>query len=583
MSWNQQSPFIGGSGGGGGSGDIEGVTAGAGLTGGGASGTVSLAVGAGSGITVNADDVQVDATVVRTTVTLTAGAGLTGGGDLSSNRTFNVGAGDGISVAADAVAVDATVVRTSRTITAGDGITGGGDLSANRTIAVDSSVARSTVTITAGAGLTGGGDLTANRTINVAAGDASITVNADSIQVSGTLPTATTFSAAGDALTVTNNVVVGGSVKATGAVQSDTGFGRITAGVLNIGTGISTAINLGNGTITTTFTGNHVLTQGTHTTGSPTLLTLTGAAHTTLTASTEASDVNINLARTVQFATGALTTQRAVRIQAPTYAFAGASTITTAVTVSISGPPVAGTNATITTAYSLNVESGMTALGGDLTFTGSTPTISVTTASTGLAFSENTAAGSGTCFQFSSANAKTGGTLFVVRSVSTNRFLVNGLGNVAITPNNATTGVANTLAVTAAAHTAQTAGSEVTDVDFNLARTLQHASNTNVTAQRAFRIRNPTYSFASATGTIADAATLSIDGAPAVGTNAAITRSYALWVQAGGMRIAGNWGLNDAVPSATDTVTGSRSANAALADLITKLATKGVIIDGTSA
>lgn len=37
------------------------------------------------------------------TTTLTAGAGLTGGGDLSADRTFNVGAGEGITVNADDV------------------------------------------------------------------------------------------------------------------------------------------------------------------------------------------------------------------------------------------------------------------------------------------------------------------------------------------------------------------------------------------------------------------------------------------------------------------------------------------------
>lgn len=113
-----------------------------------------------------------------------------------------------------------------------------------------------------------------------------------------------------------------------------------------------------NSTKLSTFTGPITLTQPVSTSGSPTALTITGAAHTTLTASTEATDVNFNLARTVQFATGALTTQRAMRIQAPTYSFVGASTITTASTLSISGPPAAGTNATITNAYALNVESG---------------------------------------------------------------------------------------------------------------------------------------------------------------------------------------------------------------------------------
>jgi hypothetical protein len=79
-----------------------------------------------------------------------------------------------------------------------------------------------------------------------------------------------------------------------------------------------------------------------------------------LTASTESNDLNINLARTAQFATGALTTQRAVRIQAPTYSFVGASTLTTASTVQIDSAPVAGTNATLTNAYALRVLTGTT-------------------------------------------------------------------------------------------------------------------------------------------------------------------------------------------------------------------------------
>jgi len=99
---------------------------------------------------------------------------------------------------------------------------------------------------------------------------------------------------------------------------------------------------------------NFAFTQKVSTSGPPTFQTFTAAAHTTLTASTEAVDVNFNLARTVQFAEGALATQRAFLIQAPTYAFDNASTITTAVTCEIA-VPVVGTNATLTSHHALRL------------------------------------------------------------------------------------------------------------------------------------------------------------------------------------------------------------------------------------
>lgn len=91
-----------------------------------------------------------------------------------------------------------------------------------------------------------------------------------------------------------------------------------------------------------------------------------GQAHTGLTASTESIDVNFDLDRTIQFATGALTNQRAFVVSPPTYSFVGASTITNAATAYIEGPPVAGTNATITNNYSLWVDAGTTRLDGAL-------------------------------------------------------------------------------------------------------------------------------------------------------------------------------------------------------------------------
>jgi hypothetical protein len=141
---------------------------------------------------------------------LIAGSGLTGGGDLTSDRTFNVGAGTGISVTADAVSLDMAdsrnVDHTAVVLTAGAGLTGGGDISASRSFALATSgvtantygsstqVAQFSVdqygrlttagnvaislsglggvptsrTLTAGTGLTGGGDLSADRTFNLA-------------------------------------------------------------------------------------------------------------------------------------------------------------------------------------------------------------------------------------------------------------------------------------------------------------------------------------------------------------------------------------------------------------------------------
>lgn len=94
------------------------------------------------------------------------------------------------------------------------------------------------------------------------------------------------------------------------------------------------------------------------TSGVRSLLTVEAPNDTGVTASTEQTDVYFNLGHTVTWATGALATQRAFRVVAPTYAFAGASTVTNAVTFDISGAPIAGTNATLTNSYALRVASG---------------------------------------------------------------------------------------------------------------------------------------------------------------------------------------------------------------------------------
>ena len=122
--------------------------------------TLTAGDGLSGGGTLAADrSFSVDTSVARTTTDMIAGAGLTGGGTLASNRTFNVVGSTGITVNADNIQTnDSEIVHddlsgfvanehidhTSVSITAGDGLSGGGDISVTRSIAVDGSVIRTT-------------------------------------------------------------------------------------------------------------------------------------------------------------------------------------------------------------------------------------------------------------------------------------------------------------------------------------------------------------------------------------------------------------------------------------------------------
>jgi len=151
------------------------VGAGSGLTGGGSvslGSSITLDIGAGTGITVNANDVALDTAsslnVDHSAVTLTAGSGLTGGGDISASRTFDVGAGAGITVNANDVA-----------------ITGAGSLTTNYvakwngTGFVDSSISDDGTTVTIGGNLTVSGTVTYVDSNTVEIGDNILLLNRD--------------------------------------------------------------------------------------------------------------------------------------------------------------------------------------------------------------------------------------------------------------------------------------------------------------------------------------------------------------------------------------------------------------------
>jgi hypothetical protein len=97
---------------------------------------------------------------VQTSRQIISGGGLTGGGDLSTDRTLAVGAGTGITVNADDVAIDSTYLDERIRDIIGTALVAG----ANVTITVDDTA--NTITLAASGGGGGGETILSNQTVS---------------------------------------------------------------------------------------------------------------------------------------------------------------------------------------------------------------------------------------------------------------------------------------------------------------------------------------------------------------------------------------------------------------------------------
>ena len=186
--------------------DITEVTAGAGLTGGGTNGALTIDVVGGTGITANANDIAITNTGV------TAG---TYGSNASTVSNFTVNAQGQLTGAANhAISITSNQVtdfgeavddRVNVLVSGGANITVTYDDGAG-TFVIDNDLTGDVTGVVAGAGMTGGGT-SGDVTVNAIGGDG-ITVNANDIQVDSTVVRTSGAQSIAGAKTFTSDMVI---------------------------------------------------------------------------------------------------------------------------------------------------------------------------------------------------------------------------------------------------------------------------------------------------------------------------------------------------------------------------------------
>lgn len=224
---------------------------------------------------------------------------------------------------------------------------------------------------------------------------------------------------------------------------------------------------------------------------------------------------------TYTWTAGDVTNQRFFKITRPSIAATGTSVFTNAATLSVSGPPNAGTNVTITNPYAFWVESGASKFAGRVT-------------------AEDVFSDIGYFISKDSGGINLGTDI----SSSIYYWKLRPEGGIVLnTALASTTGVPPSFLdfAGAPAHTGITASTEYKSFWSNPSQTYTWATGA-LTTNRFFHITAPTMAFSGAS-TVTKAATLAVSGAPTAGTNATITNPYALWVESGLSQFDGNVSL----------------------------------------
>jgi hypothetical protein len=141
---------------------------------------------------------------------------------------------------------------------------------------------------------------------------------------------------------------------------------------LNIGTNGNTWYSIDD-------TGNHTLSQDAIENGNPIFLKFNAGTLSNLSSNIETNDIIFNLFRNVQWGSGNINLQRAIRVRNPIYLALSSSTINDAYTFTVDNAPLASTNMSINRPWSFGVLGGNSVFAGSSLFgiTGITPSATV--------------------------------------------------------------------------------------------------------------------------------------------------------------------------------------------------------------